>query len=384
MSVPPGSVISPADPRAAYLAQREAIDAAIRRVLDSGRYILGREVEEFERAFAAWLGVSHAVGVANGTDAVELALRSVGVGPGDEVIAPAHTATATIAAIERAGAVPVLVDIEPVTYGLDPEKVRATVAARRRSGGVKAVVAVHLYGHPARMEDLGAIVRESGLRLVEDCAQAHGARCNGHVVGTMGDVAAFSFYPTKNLGALGDGGAVATSDATIAARVRQLREYGWRERYRSEVPGINSRLDEMQAAILRVKLTRLREDNLRRRAIAARYDLAWRGGCEGSPGVRPGCDHVYHQYAVIHPERELLRETLAAHGIGTSILYPLAIHQQPAYVGLQVGSGGLEVAERICREVLCLPVHPQLTEGEVCQVCRGLAEAAEKIEGREK
>lgn len=381
MSASHGSVIRPADPRASYLAQQEAIDAAIRRVLDSGRYILGPEVQEFERDFASWLGVGHAAGVANGTDAVELALRSVGVERGDEVIAPAHTATATISAIERAGAVPVLVDIEPVTYGLDPDKVRATVAARRRSGRVKAVVAVHLYGHPARIEELGAIVRESGLRLVEDCAQAHGARCGERAVGTMGDVAAFSFYPTKNLGALGDGGAVVTGDATIAARVLQLREYGWRERYCSEIAGINSRLDEIQASILRVKLTRLRDDNLRRRAIAARYDLALRGTGVGAPVVRPGCEHVFHQYAVIYSARELLREALAAQGVGTSVLYPVAIHQQPAYVGRQIGAGGIEVAERVCRDVLCLPVHPQLTDEEVDQVCRALAQATEEIEG---
>jgi dTDP-4-amino-4,6-dideoxygalactose transaminase len=362
-------VIPPANPQAAYLAQREEIDAAIHRVLDSGWYILGREVEAFEREFADWLGAAHAIGVANGTDAVELALRAVGVGPGDEVIAPAHTATATIAAIEHAGAVPVLVDIESVTFGLDPEKLCATIRARAAAGRLKAIVVVHLYGHPARIDEIAAIAHETGLRLVEDCAQAHGARWRGRMAGTMGDVAAFSFYPTKNLGALGDGGAVATTYFDVAARVRQLREYGWRERYRSEVPGINSRLDELQAAILRVKLGRLDEDNQRRRAIAARYDEAMRGVGLVAPVVRDGAVHAYHQYAVMHPRREQWQAELRARGTGSAVLYPLALHQQPAYVGrIPVGVGGLTVSELVCRTVACLPVYPHLTDAEVYRI----------------
>ncbi|MBE2213867.1 MAG: DegT/DnrJ/EryC1/StrS family aminotransferase [Opitutaceae bacterium] len=367
-------IIPPADPHAAYLAQREAIDAAIRRVLDSGWYILGREVESFEREFAAWLGAAHGIGVANGTDAVELALRSIGVGPGDEVIAPAHTATATIAAIEHAGAVPVLVDIEAETFGLDPEKVQATVRARAASRRLKAIVVVHLYGHPARIDELARIAREHDLRLIEDCAQAHGGRWMGQAVGTLGDVAAFSFYPTKNLGALGDGGAVVTGDSDVAARLRQLREYGWRERYRSDEPGINSRLDEMQAAILRAKLGRLSEDNGRRRAIAARYDATLRACGIVPPVVRVGAVHAYHQYAVLHPDRERWRAELRAHDVGSAVLYPLALHQQAAYAArLPVGVGGLATSERVCREVLCLPVHPQLEEHEIEAVARAVA-----------
>jgi dTDP-4-amino-4,6-dideoxygalactose transaminase len=366
-------MIPPANPHAAYLAQREAIDAAVHRVLDSGWYILGREVEAFEREFAAWLGAAHAIGVANGTDAVELALRAVGVGPGDEVIAPAHTATATIAAIEHAGAVPVLVDIEAKTYGLDPEKLRATVRARRSSGRLKAIVVVHLYGHPAAIDDIGAIAREAGLRLVEDCAQAHGAEWNGRKVGTLGDVAAFSFYPTKNLGALGDGGAVVSNDPEIAGRLRMLREYGWRERYRSEAAGINSRLDEMQAAILRVKLGQLAGDNQRRRAIAVRYDAALREAGLLPPLVRNGAVHAFHQYAVLHPHRDAWQAALRARGVGSAVLYPLAIHQQPAYSGrVPVGAGGLQASECVGSEVVCLPVFPHLHDGEVDQVVSAL------------
>lgn len=366
MSTSASSLIPPANPHAAYLAQREAIDAAIRRVLDSGWYILGREVEAFEREFAGWLGAEHAIGVANGTDAVELALRGVGVGAGDEVIAPAHTATATIAAIEHAGAVPVLVDIESRTFGLDPEKLRATVRARQGGGRLKAIIVVHLYGHPAAIDTIAGMAREAGLKLIEDCAQAHGARWDGRTVGTFGDAAAFSFYPTKNLGALGDGGAVVTSDAEIAGNVRLLREYGWRERYRSERAGINSRLDEMQAAVLRVKLERLDADNERRRAIAARYIAALATVGRPVPPPHPRAEHVFHQFAVLDARRDAWRQALHAGGVGTSVLYPFAIHEQPAYAGrLARGVGGLEVSERVCREVLCLPIHPQLGAAEI-------------------
>jgi len=366
VSTPASPVIPPANPHAAYLAQRAEIDAAIRRVLDSGWYILGREVEVFEREFAGWLGAAHAIGVANGTEAVELALRAVGVNPGDEVIAPAHTATATIAAIEHVGAIPVLVDIEARTLGLDPEKLRATVQARRTGGRLKAIVVVHLYGHPAEIDAIVEVAREADLRLIEDCAQAHGARWAGRTVGTFGDAAAFSFYPTKNLGALGDGGAVVSSDAEIAGNVRMLREYGWRERYRSERAGINSRLDEIQAAVLRVKLERLDADNARRRVIAARYITALAAVGGPVPTTHPRAEHVYHQFAVLDARRDAWRQEMHAGGVGTSVLYPFAIHEQPAYAGrLPRGVGGLEVSERVCREVLCLPIYPQLDAAEI-------------------
>ncbi len=374
MTGTPSSLIPPANPHAAYLAQREAIDSAVRRVLDSGWYILGCEVESFEREFAAWLGTAHAVGVANGTDALELALRAIHVGPGDEVIAPAHTASATIAAIEHAGAVPVLVDIEPQSYGIDPDKLATTIKDRRDRGRMKAIVVVHLYGHPARLDDILTIAHGAGIPVVEDCAQAHGAREHGRPVGTFGAVAAFSFYPTKNLGALGDGGAVATNDGEINARVRMLREYGWRERYNSEAAGINSRLDELQAAILRAKLPHLEGENERRRHIASLYDHALRGaGAEGI-FVRHDVVHAFHQYAVCHPRRDDWRSALQKHGVGAAVLYPKPVHAQPAYsTRVPHGCGGLGTSERVCREVLCLPVYPQLSDEHVRRVAEAVA-----------
>ena len=278
------------DPRANYLAHKDEIDAAIAAVLAGGRYILGEQVAAFEREFAAYLGAgstegaTHAIGVGSGTDALHLALRACGIGPGDRVFTVSHTAVATVAAIELAGATPVLVDIDPATFTMDPNRLEEAV--RRDEGGnssnVKrhssivtrhsAIIPVHLYGHPADMAAILEIARRYDLWVIEDCAQAHGATIDGQKTGTFGDIAAFSFYPTKNLGALGDGGAVVTSDPALAEQTRLLREYGWRERYVSAIPGLNSRLDELQAAILRVKLRYLDAENARRRALAAEYD----------------------------------------------------------------------------------------------------------------
>lgn len=376
MSASRPRLIPPADPRAAYLAHRAAIDAAVQRVLASGWYILGREGEAFEREFASWLGARDVIGVANGTDAVELALRGCGIQPGDGVIAPAHTATATIAAIERAGAVPVLVDIEPVTFGLDPEKFRQTVSKYRDRSRLRAVVVVHLYGHPAAMDDILPVAREHGLVVVEDCAQAHGAAWRGRLVGTFGDAAAFSFYPTKNLAALGDGGAVATSDPAAAERVRMLRQYGWRERYSSEVAGMNSRLDEIQAAMLRVRLTALHEANRRRIDIAVRYAEAGRLAGLAVPRVLPEARHVFHQYAVLHEDRDAWRAVLESRGVGSAHLYPRAIPDQPAYAGrLEIGEGGCDVSRRVCRDVVCLPIYPELGEDDVLTVISALGTA---------
>ncbi|MCA9973883.1 MAG: DegT/DnrJ/EryC1/StrS family aminotransferase, partial [Anaerolineales bacterium] len=258
--------------RAAYAAQRAALDTAVSRALASGWYILGAEVAAFETEFAAAMAAPHCVGVASGTDAVLLGLRALGVGPGDEVITVAHTAVATVAAVELAGATPVLVDVTPDTATLDPAQLPAAITPRTR-----AVVPVHLYGHPADLDPILAIARQHGLWVLEDCAQAHGARYRGRPVGSFGDAAAFSFYPTKNLGALGDGGAVLTPHADVAERLRALRQYGWQERYVSQVPGYNSRLDELQAALLRAKLPHLPEMNAARRRLAAAYGAALAG-----------------------------------------------------------------------------------------------------------
>ena len=359
-----------ADPRAAYQAAADEILAAIRRVLDSGQYILGPEVEAFEREFAKYLGAAHVVSVASGTDALELALRAAGIKPGDRVVTVAHTATATVAAIELAGAKAVFVDVDPQSLTMDPAALEACLV---RAGDAKptAVVPVHLYGHPADLPRIGAIAAAHGLAVIEDCAQAHGATIGGRRVGALGVAAAFSFYPTKNLGAIGDGGAVATSDPRLAEQVRRLRQYGWRQRYVSEAPGKNSRLDELQAAILRVKLARLDTDNQRRRTLAAEYLRRLADAGLELPTVPAEGQCVWHQFVVRTPAREALRTHLAGAGIQTAVLYPVPIHRQPAYRddGLH-----LPVTEQACRELLCLPMHPGLGLADVELVCRHVLE----------
>jgi dTDP-4-amino-4,6-dideoxygalactose transaminase len=323
------------DPKAAYLAQRAAIDAAIAGVLESGWYILGKETAAFEAEFAAAMGARHGVGTGTGTDALVLALRALGIGPGKTVVTVSHTAVATVAAIEMAGARPVLVDIDPTTYTMDvAELARVLEAPPRGSERIDAILPVHLYGQPADLAALATLARGYKVPLIEDCAQSHGARFDGEPAGSVGAIACFSFYPTKNLGALGDGGMVTTSDDEVAAALRAIREYGWRERrYVSEQTGINSRLDELQAAILRVKLTALAADNARRRVIAARYDAGLAGLSLTLPARDPRAEHVFHQYVVRSPRREAVRAALQKIGIGTNIHYPMPVHLQPAYHG---------------------------------------------------
>src|SRR5438270_3915712 len=350
------------DPRIGYLAQRSAIDAAIARVLDGGVYILGREVEVFEAAFADFVGVTHAIGVASGTDAIEIALRACGIGSGDLVFSVSHTAIATIAAIERAGATPVLVDVEPGTYTMAPREL-LRVLRSPPPGRPAAVLPVHLYGQPAELSALTEIARISGLRLIEDCAQSHGAFYRGRAAGSFGDIACFSFYPTKNLGALGDGGMVVTNDPALAEALREIREYGWRERHVSARAGINSRLDPIQAAILGVKLGSLAADNARRRAIADRYDAGLADLPLVLPVRRPQTSHVFHQYVIRLPKRDALRERLRAAGIGSAIHYPVPVHKQPAYAGrLACGPSALGVTERAAPQILSLPIYPQLSD----------------------
>jgi dTDP-3-amino-3,4,6-trideoxy-alpha-D-glucose transaminase len=333
-------------------ALRPELDAAIAAVLDGGRFVLGEQVERFEAEFAAYCGAGHAVGVASGTDAIALALRAVGVEPGDEVVLPANTCAPTAAGVEAAGAVPVLADVDPQTWTLSAETAAAAVGPRTR-----AIVPVHLYGLCADVDAL----RGLGLPIVEDAAQAHGAELRGRRAGTLGDAAAFSFYPTKNLGALGDGGAVVTTNAEVAERVRALRTYGERERYRSEEPGWNSRLDELQAALLRVQLPHLEAWTERRRAIAARY------GGEESDGFR----HARHLYVVRRPDRDAFRARLLERGVETLVHYPRAIHEQPAYARL--GRAGLDESERHVRECVSLPLYPELRDDEVEAVAEALA-----------
>lgn len=363
-------IVPQSDPKAGYLAHQREIDESVKQTLDSGWYILGKQVAAFEQEFAAYIGVEHCVGVANGTDALVLALRACGIGAGDAVVTVSHTAVATVAAIELAGAEPLLVDIDPVTFTISPQAIEDAIKAYSGSAKIKAIIAVHLYGHPAEMAAITELARRFELRVIEDCAQAHGAKIGQQRVGSIGDIAAFSFYPTKNLGALGDGGAVVTNDTGLAERLRLLREYGWRERYVSEIAGMNSRLDELQAALLRVKLRYLDEENARRRQIAAAYDEA----LKLSGLVLPGCvgevSYVYHQYVVRSRERDVLKEKLRAKGIGTLIHYPVPVHLQPAY--RHRTSAALPETERAAREVLSLPMFPQLTDEQVSQVVQAL------------
>lgn len=356
--------------------QREMIaselNEAIQRVLDSGWYILGPEVEAFEAEFAAYHGVAHAVGVANGTDAIELALRAYGVGPGDEVITVSHTAMPTITAIERAGGVPVMVDIDPETYTINPEAVVDAITPH-----TAAVIPVHLYGQTADLGTLKDITAKHGLLLMEDCAQSHGATFDGRMAGTVGQMASFSFYPTKNLGAYGDGGAIITDDAAYAAKLRQLRNYGQTQKYHHAIKGMNSRLDEMQAAILRVKLAHLDQHNALRREVAAWYDA----GLEGVtlPVEAEKCYHVYHLYVVRHPRRDGLMSMLRERGIGTLIHYPIPNHLQEACSKLGYSPGDLPVTEQVASEIVSLPLYVGLTEPEVTEVIEGINEVVKEL-----
>lgn len=358
--------ILPADPKAAYLAAQAEIDAAIRRVLQSGLYILGPEVEAFEKEYSAWLGAGGTVGVANGTDAIELALKAAGIGPGDKVVTVANTLSATITAIAATGARLVYVEIDPATMLLDVGALE-TMLATLRDPKIKAVVPVHLYGQAVDMPRLMDVAARHSLVVVEDCAQAHGATVGGRKAGTWGQLAAFSFYPTKNLGALGDGGAVCGSDPVLLDKARALRQYGWRRRYVSETTGRNSRLDELQAAILRARLPRLDAENVRREALALQYLAGLKGCGLGLPAVAAGRGHCWHQFVVRTPRREELRAHLEKKEIVCGVLYPVAIHRQPAY---HDASLSLPHSEQACAEVLSLPLHPGLGDEDVARVIR--------------
>jgi dTDP-4-amino-4,6-dideoxygalactose transaminase len=339
---------------------RVELDEALGRVLASGRYVLGPEVEAFEREFSAFVGTDQCVGVGNGLDAIELALRALGVGAGDEVIVPSNTYIATWLAVTRLGALVVPVEPDPETYNLDPGRVEAAITPRTR-----AIVAVHLYGQPADMDPLRTIASVRGVKLVEDAAQAHGAGYRGRRVGGLGDAAAWSFYPGKNLGALGDAGAVTTNDPDLADRVRVLRNYGSRTKYINEIRGINSRLDELQAAVLRVKLPLLDGWNQCRRRVAARYLDGLRDTGLSLPSTAPGADPVWHLFVVRSEARDRLQEHLAKNDVQTLIHYPIPPHLQVAYADLGYPVGAFPIAERIHRECLSLPIGPHLTDDQV-------------------
>ena len=358
-----------ANPRLQYLAHKKEIEDAIQQVLSGGRYILGEAVGNFERNFAAYLGVKHCIGVGNGTDAISIAIRALGIGKGDEVITVSLTAVASVAAIEMAGAVPVLADINPTDRTIDPSCITSLINER-----TKAILPVHLYGQPADMETIVSIAKKYQLLVIEDCAQAHGAAINGKKVGSFGDIACFSFYPTKNLGAIGDGGAIATNSEALANQARWLREYGWKVRYISEFPGVNSRLDELQAAILSVKLAHLEADNLKRIELARQYIQALDGCSFKLPMIENKSTHAMHLFVIEHHKRDELRKYLEAEQIGTAIHYPQAVHQQPAYLGRLKGADNLPTTEKIVPRLLSLPIYPELQPDQVARICQVLYE----------
>lgn len=342
---------------------RPRLEAAFSRIVDSNRFILGNEVSAFEQEFAAYCGARHAVGVGNGLDALTLILRAMDIGPGDEVIVPANTYIATWLAVSYAGAKPVPVEPDERTYNLDPSRMEAAITAATR-----AVIPVHLYGQPADMDPINAIAQRHGLKVIEDAAQAHGARYKGRRAGSLGDAAGFSFYPGKNMGALGDGGAIVTNDAALADHVRVLRNYGSSKKYENEVKGFNSRLDEMHAAFLREKLSVLDDWNGRRRGVAARYLAGLANADCILPHVPDWAEPVWHLFVVRHGSRDRLQASLADSGVETMIHYPIPPHLQPAYSDLGLGPGSFPVSERIHREVLSLPIWPHLGQADSEQV----------------
>jgi len=348
------------NPYAQYLAHKEEIDEAIHQVLDKGWYILGEQVEAFENEFAEYTGVAYATGVGNATEALCLALKACDIGQGDQVITVSHTAVATVAAIELTGATPILVDIEPEFYTIDPSQVQKAITS-----STKAIIPVHLYGQPVDLVSILDIANQYNLRVIEDCAQATGALYQNCHVGSYGDLACFSFYPTKNLGAIGDGGIVVCNDSELANKVKSLREYGWDGNRVSQFPGTNSRLDELQAAILRIKLKHLDQDNQKRKNLATLYNQGLSG--LALPQVRPECTHVYHLYVVRCPHRDELQTFLKERGCVTGIHYSIPIHQNPAYQK-RLFYTSLEETERIVKEILSLPMYPELTENDIQEV----------------
>jgi dTDP-4-amino-4,6-dideoxygalactose transaminase len=353
--------------RAAYEELRTEIDAAAARVLASGRYLLGPELEAFEHEFARYVGARHCVCVGSGLDALIFSLRALGVGPGDEVLVPSHTFIATWLAVSHVGATPVPVEPDPRTYNLDAQRLADAITKH-----TKAVVPVHLYGQPADLDEITRVARHAGLRVLEDAAQAHGARHRGRRVGALGDAGAWSFYPGKNLGAFGDAGAVTTDDAELARQVRLLRNYGSEEKYHHEVAGWNSRVDELQVAILRVRLAALDAWNERRRALAALYREALADTPLVLPHVPEWAEPVWHLFAVRSRERDALRDHLARAGVETGIHYPVPPHLQPAYHALRIAPGKLPIAEAIGREVLSLPIGPQLSRDAALQTIEAI------------
>ncbi|MBI4322073.1 MAG: DegT/DnrJ/EryC1/StrS family aminotransferase [Chloroflexi bacterium] len=352
-----------------YLGLKAELDEAMGAVFEKGWFVLGENVQALEEEFAAYLGARFAVGVGSGTEALHLALLACGVQPGDEVLTVPNTAVPTASAISFANAIPGFVDVDPLSYNMDPAKIEAQITGRTR-----VLLPVHLYGQAADMEPILAVARKHGLRVVEDACQAHGTMYKGKKVGTLGDVGCFSFYPSKNLGAYGDGGMVVTDDATIAESVRLLRNYGQRVRYYHATKGFNSRLDELQAAILRVKLRKLDEWNESRRAKAALYDELLAGSGVVTPSELDYGRHVYHLYVIRYPDRDGLQKYLSERGVGTVIHYPIPVHLQEAYRELGFARGSFPVSEEFANQILSLPMYPELPEEAVARVAELIRE----------
>ena len=351
------------DLKAITETQRTELTAAFNRVLDSGWFVMGEELKAFEREYADYCGARFCIGVANGLDALSLSLRALGIGPGDEVIVPSNTYIATWLAVTHVGALPV--PVEPLSDGfnIDPALIQQAITPRTR-----AIMPVHLYGQPAEMDGILAVAKANGLKVIEDGAQAHGARYHGQRLGGHGDAVAWSFYPGKNLGCLGDGGAITTNDAALAERLRELRNYGSKVKYHNDIVGYNSRLDELQAALLRVKLKTLDGNNQRRAAIARQYMTGLAGFDIGLPQTVDGSDSAWHVFVIRHPQRESLARLLAEAGIGTVIHYPVPPHRQAAYADLNLAEGSLPLSEAIHREVLSLPMGPTQSDADTQRV----------------
>lgn len=359
------------DLKPTYAASQAGIVSALARVAASGWYLLGQELLDFEAAYAQFCGVAHCVGLANGLDALHLGLRALGVGEGDEVIVPSNTYIATWLAVSQCGARPVPVECDEATYNLDPARIEAAITPRTR-----VILPVHLYGQPADMDAINAVARRHGLRVLDDCAQAHAAAYKGRPVGSLADLSAWSFYPGKNLGALGDGGGATTADPALADSLRVLRNYGSRQKYHNEIKGWNSRLDEIQAAVLSAKLGALHAATAERRAIATRYLAEFAGLPLVLPAMPAWAEPAWHLFVVRHGARDRLQTELAARGIGTLIHYPVPPHLQPAYAELGLGPGDLPIAEAIHAEVLSLPLWPGMSEAQIDAVVAALRACA--------
>jgi len=351
------------DLKAQHVELRNELRQAFERTIDSGWYIQGNELAQFEEEFATFCGVKYCVGVGNGLDALHLILRALGVGSGDEVIVPANTFIATWLAVSYAGAVPVPVEPDPVTYNIDPNRIRAVITSK-----TKAIMPVHLYGYPAGLDEITEIARQYGLKVIEDAAQAHGARYGERKAGSLGDAAGFSFYPGKNLGAIGDGGAITTDDPEMAERLKLLRNYGSLKKYEHLISGFNSRLDELQAAFLRLKLQCIDRWNARRRMVANAYLSSLQNTGLGLPPVSKVSQSVWHLFVVRSQQRDKLREHLLRHGVETMIHYPTAPHLQAAYAHLGLRKGSFPITEQLQDEILSLPIYPQMTEEQVDHV----------------